>query len=67
MKSIDKAVEISAETMKNVLKRNSIALRRRSSGSAGHLCRRSERGSGCAPQHHDQVPGFYRLKVGELK
>jgi hypothetical protein len=20
-----------------------------------------------APQHHDQVPGFYRLKVGDLE
>ena len=32
---------------RNVLKRKCAALRRRSAGSAGQLCRRSERSSDC--------------------
>ena len=48
MTSTNKAVEISAHPMRNVLKRNSLRF------AAG-------------PQHRDQVPGFYRLKVGDLE
>ena len=46
MKSINIALEISAQTMKTCSKKFD-ALRRRSPGSAGKLCRRSERSSGC--------------------
>src|SRR6266849_5002536 len=52
MKSINKAVKIPAQTMRNVLKRNSV---------------RFNAALAAAPQHHDQAPGFYRLKVGDLE
>src|SRR6266436_910588 len=55
MKSINKAVKISAQTMRNVLKRNSVRLAAPNAALAAE------------PQHHEQVPGFYRLKVGDLE
>src|SRR6266403_1777989 len=56
MKSIDKTVELSAQTTRNVFKRN---LTRFAAVLNAALA---------APQqHHDQVPGFYRLKVGDLE
>ena len=67
MKNINKAVEISAHTMKNVLKRNSLRF------AAALLVVLASFGAvpnvtlAAGPQHHDQVPGFYRLKVGDLE
>src|SRR5258708_25341174 len=67
MKSINKAMEISAPTMRNMLKRNSMRF------AAALLVALASFGAGpnaavaAAPQHHDQVPGFYRLKVGDLE
>src|ERR1700726_3068974 len=67
MKSIDKAVELSAQTTRNVFKRNltrfaAVLL----AALAGHVA--VPNAALAAPhQHHDQVPGFYRLKVGDLE
>jgi glyoxylase-like metal-dependent hydrolase (beta-lactamase superfamily II) len=67
MKNINKAVEISAHTVKNVLKRNSLRF------AAALLVVLASFGAvpnvtlAAGPQHHDQVPGFYRLKVGDLE
>jgi len=33
----------------------------------GQLCRRPNAALAAPHQHHDQVPGFYRLKVGDLE
>src|ERR1700686_3742598 len=65
MKSIDKAVELSAKTTRNVFKRNltrcaAVLLPALASFPAG-----PNAALDAAPQHHDQVPGFYRLKVGD--
>jgi len=49
-----------------VFKRNFDALRRRSPPELAGLVP-SERSLAAAPQHHDQAPGFYRLKVGDLE
>src|ERR1700737_1814809 len=52
---------------RNVLKRNSMRF------AAALLAALASFGAGpnaalaAAPQHHDQVPGFYRLKVGDLE
>jgi glyoxylase-like metal-dependent hydrolase (beta-lactamase superfamily II) len=67
MKSIDKAVELSAHTTRNVFKRNltrcaAVLLAALASLVAGPNATVAD-----APQHHDQVPGFYRLKVGDLE
>src|SRR3979490_2478262 len=67
MKSIDKTVEHSAQTTRNVFKRNLTRF------AAVLLAARANFGAGpnavlaAAPQHRDQVPGFYRLKVGDLE
>jgi glyoxylase-like metal-dependent hydrolase (beta-lactamase superfamily II) len=67
MKSIDKAVELSAQTTRNVFKRN---LKRFAAvllaALAGPVAV-PHAALAAPPQHHDQVPGFYRLKVGDLE
>jgi len=40
---------------------------RRYCGGAGQLGWRFDPALAAAPQHHDQVPGFFRLKVGDLE
>jgi metallo-beta-lactamase superfamily protein len=67
MKSIDKAVEVSAETMKNVVKRNSIRFGAALLVALASLMASPNAALAAAAQHHDQVPGFYRLKVGNLE
>src|SRR6266581_4529902 len=67
MKSMDKAVELFAQTTRNVFKRNltrfAIVLFAALAGLVAVL-----NAALAAPhQHHDQVPGFYRLKVGDLE
>ena len=42
-------------------------LRRRPPCGAGRLYCRTEPCSGSCTQHHDQVPGFYRMKVGDFE
>ena len=67
MKGIDKAVEVSAETMKNVVKRNSIRFGVALLVALASLIASPNAALAASPQHHDQVPGFYRLKVGDLE
>src|ERR1700716_459563 len=67
MKSIDKAVEVSAQTTRNVLKRNSIRFAAVLLEALVSLVAAPNAALAAAPQHHDQVPGFYRRKVGDLE
>src|SRR5258708_4995357 len=67
MKSINEAVEISAQTMRNVLKRNSIRFAAALLAALASFVAIPNAALAASPQHHDQVPGFYRLKVGDLE
>jgi glyoxylase-like metal-dependent hydrolase (beta-lactamase superfamily II) len=67
MKSIDKAVDISAQTMRSVLKRNAVRFAVAILVALATFLAAPNAGLAAAPQHHDQVPGFYRLKVGDLE
>src|ERR1700674_4702184 len=67
MKSIEKAVEVSAQTSRNVLKRNSIRFAAALLVVVASFVAAPNAAPATAPQHHDQVPGFYRLKVGDLE
>src|SRR5260370_18911245 len=67
MKSIDKAVEISAPTMRNVLKRNLTRFVAALMAVLATFVADPNAALIAAPQHRDQVPGFYRLKVGDLE
>src|ERR1700680_2157235 len=67
MKSIEKAVEVSAQSTRNVLKRNSIRFAAVLLAALVSLVAAPNAALAAAPQHHDQVPGFYRLKVGNLE
>jgi glyoxylase-like metal-dependent hydrolase (beta-lactamase superfamily II) len=67
MKSINKAVEISAPTMRNALKRNSMRFAAALLVALASFVAAPNPGLAGAPQHHDQASGFYRLKVGDLE
>src|SRR5712692_8487242 len=67
MKSINKAMEISAPTMRNVLKRNSMRFAAALLVALASFVTAPNAALAGAPQHHDQAPGFYRLKVGDLE
>src|SRR6266851_1785638 len=67
MKSINKAVEISAHTMRNLLKRNSMRFAAALLVALASFIAVPNAAMAAPPQHHDQVPGFYRLKVGDLE
>jgi glyoxylase-like metal-dependent hydrolase (beta-lactamase superfamily II) len=67
MKSIEKAVEVSAQTTRNVLKRNSICFAAALLVVLASFVAAPNAALAAAPRHHDQVPGFYRLKVGDLE
>src|SRR6202049_557070 len=67
MKSINKAVKISAQTMRNVLKRNSMRFAAALLVALASLVAAPNAALAAAPQHHDQVPGFYRLMVGDIE
>src|SRR5713101_7848015 len=67
MKSINKAMEISAPTMRNILKRNSMRFAAALLVALASLVAGPNAVLAGAPQHHDQAPGFYRLKVGDLE
>src|SRR5882672_1012105 len=67
MKSINKAVEISAHTMRNVLKRNSLRFAATFLVALASFVAVPNAALAADPQHHDQVPGFYRQKVGDLE
>src|ERR1700674_3617301 len=67
MKSKNKAVEISAQTMRNVLKRNAMRFAAALLIALASFVAVPNAALAAAPQHHDQVPGFFRLKVGDLE
>src|SRR5271155_4428008 len=67
MKSIDRVVEVSAQTMRNVLKRNSMRFAAALLVALASFVAVPNATLAAGPQHHDQVPGFYRLKVGDLE
>src|SRR5712672_2003568 len=67
MKSINKALEISGQTTKNVLKRNSTRFAVALLVALASFVAVPNTTLAAGPQHHDQVPGFYRLKVGDLE
>jgi hypothetical protein len=67
MKRINKTAEISAPNMRNVLKRNSMRFAAALLVTLASFVTAPNAALAGAPQHHDQVPGFYRLKVGDLE
>src|ERR1700726_800694 len=67
MKSIDKAVELSAQTTRNVFKRNLTRFAAVLLAAMAVFVAVSNAAPADAPQHHDQQPGFYRVKVGDLE
>src|SRR6202521_5691775 len=67
MKSIDKAVELSAQTTRNVFKRNLTRFAAVLLAALAIFVAGPNAALDAAPQHRDQVPGFYRLKVGDLE
>src|ERR1700720_4281951 len=67
MKSIDKAVELSAQTTRNVFKRNLTRFAAVLLAALAGLVAVPNATVAAPHQHHDQVPGFYRVKVGALE
>src|SRR5467141_2568839 len=67
MKSIDKAVELSAQTTRNAFKRNLTRFAAVLLAALAGLVAVPNAALAAPHQHHDQVPGFYRLKVGDLE
>src|ERR1700704_5154188 len=67
MKSIDKAVELSAQTTRNVFKRNLTRFAAVLLAALAGLVAVPNAALAAPPQHRDQVPGFYRLKVADLE
>src|SRR4029077_10956511 len=67
MKSLNQAVEISAPTMRSVLKRSPMRFAAALLVALASFITAPNAGLAAAAQHHDQVPGFYRLKVGDLE
>src|SRR5260370_12761454 len=52
---------------RNVLKRNSMRFAAALLTVVSSFIAAPNAALAAAPQHHDQVPGFYRLKVGDLE
>src|SRR5260370_36124305 len=52
---------------RNVLKRNSMRFAAAILAALASFVPSPNAVLAAAPQHHDQVPGFYRLKVGDLE
>src|SRR5437016_14360930 len=52
---------------RNVLKRNSIRFAAALLAALASFVGGPNEALAAAPQHHDQVPGFYRLRVGDLE
>src|ERR1700686_3686803 len=67
MKNLNKAVEISASTMRSVLKRNSTRFAAVLLVALASLVTAPNAALAAAAQHQAQVPGFYRMKVGDLE
>jgi glyoxylase-like metal-dependent hydrolase (beta-lactamase superfamily II) len=67
MTSIGKRVELSAQTTRNVFKRNLTRFAGALLTVLVSFIAVPNAALRAAPQHRDQVPGFYRLKVGDLE
>jgi glyoxylase-like metal-dependent hydrolase (beta-lactamase superfamily II) len=67
MKSIDKAVELFTQTTRNVLKGKSMRFAAAILAALAVFVAGPNAALDAASQHRDQVPGFYRLKVGDLE
>jgi len=67
MKSIDKAVELSTQTTRNVFKRNLTRFVAVLLAVLAGLVAGPNAALAAPPQHRDQAPGFYRIKVGDLE
>jgi glyoxylase-like metal-dependent hydrolase (beta-lactamase superfamily II) len=67
VKNINNAVKISTRMMSNVLKRNSVRFTAVLLAALPIFVAGSNATPADAPPHHDQQPGFYRLKVGDLE
>src|SRR6266446_3724008 len=67
MKSIDKAVELSAQTTRNVFKRNLTRFAAVLLAALAGLVAVPNAALAAPHQHRDQAPGFYRLQVGDLE
>src|SRR5260370_30703298 len=63
----DSAMSSPVVRSRNVLKRNSMGFAAVLLGALAILIAVPNAALAAAPQHHDQVPGFYRLKVGYLE
>src|SRR5258708_19242100 len=66
MKSIDKAVELSAQTTRNVFKRNLTRFAAVLLAALAGLVAVPNAALAAPHQHRDQSPGFYPLKLGDL-
>jgi len=58
---------ISAQTMRNVLKRNSVRFAAVLLLALASFVSAPNSAPAGAPEYHDQQPGFYRLRVGDLE
>ena len=67
MKSIDKAVELCPQATRNVRKGNSIRFAAALLAVLTILVAIPNAALAAPSQRHDQVPGFFRLKVGDLE
>jgi glyoxylase-like metal-dependent hydrolase (beta-lactamase superfamily II) len=67
MKSVDRPLELSAQTTRNVFKRISVLFDAVLLVALAGLIAFPDATVADAPQRHDQAPGFYRLKVGDLE
>jgi len=67
MKSTDKAVEPSARATRSLFKRNLTRFAVALVAVFASFVAVPNATLAAPPQHHDQVPGFYRLKVGDLE
>jgi len=67
MKSTDKAVELSAHATRNVFKRNLTRFAVALVTVLASFVAVPNATLAAPPQHRDQVPGYYRLKVGDLE
>src|SRR2546426_8619228 len=59
------AMSSPAVRSRNVLKRNSMRFAAALLAALASFVAGPNAALAAAPQHHDQVPGFYRLKVGD--
>jgi glyoxylase-like metal-dependent hydrolase (beta-lactamase superfamily II) len=67
MKSIDKAVEVSSQTLRTVVKGKPMRFAAALLAALIISVFAPNAALAAAAQHHDQAPGFYRLKIGDLE